>query len=146
MSLTAADRDLFAALADELIPAGNGHPSASAADVAGRWLDMVLAARPDLLDGLKNVLGKAQGRNPAEVIVDLRANDAVAFGVLAEVVPGAYFMNSQVQQAIGYFGQTARPIDPHPDYLDDGLLDSVIGRGPIYRQTPAPEGNARGGI
>jgi hypothetical protein len=104
--------------------------------VAGQWLDKVLAARPDLVDGLRGVLHKAQGRKPAEFVADLRANDAAAFGVLAEVVPGAYFMNPQVQQAIGYVGQTPRPIDPHPDYLDDGLLESVIRRGPIYRPTP----------
>jgi hypothetical protein len=53
-------------------------------------------------------------------------------------VPGAYFLNPDVRRAIGYEGQTGRAIDPHPDYLDDGLLDAVIARGPIYRPTPAP--------
>jgi hypothetical protein len=45
-------------------------------------------------------------------------------------------MNPAVQELIGYSNQTPRSIDPHPDYLDDGLLDSVIRRGPIYRPTP----------
>ena len=70
-------------------------------------------------------------------VVDI---DERAVGRTAEVVPAAYFMNPHVQQLIGYAGQTPRPIDPHPDYLDDGLLDSVISRGPIYRPTPAAEG------
>jgi hypothetical protein len=131
-----AERALLASLADELIPGDGQHLSASAADVAGTWLDHVLAARPDLVEGLRDVLRRAQGREPKEFVAELRVTDAAAFGVLAEVVPGAYFMNPQVQQAIGYFGQTPRPIDPHPDYLDDGLLESVLRRGPIYRPTP----------
>jgi hypothetical protein len=136
-------RQLLALLADELIPSGEAMPSASQAEVAGMWLDHVLAARPDLAEGLGRVLELAKGRSPAEVIADLRANDAAGFGVLAEVVPAAYFMNPQVQQLIGYAGQTPRPIDPHPDYLDDGLLDSVLSRGPIYRPTPAAEAAVR---
>lgn len=136
MNFNQESRDLFAALADVLIPAGNGMPSASQADVAGHWLDEVLSARPDLADGLADVLGKARGRKPAEVIAELQANDEAAFGVLAEIVPGAYFMNPDVRQAIGYAGQGALPIDPRPDYMEDGLLESVIRRGCIYRPTP----------
>jgi hypothetical protein len=131
------ERALLAGLADELIPAGDGMPAASQADVAGKWLDVVLTARPDLAAALNDVLNKARHRVPSEVIADWRANDHAAFDVLVEIVPGAYFMNPEVQQAIGYSGRHPRPIDPHPDYLDDGLLESVIRRGPIYRPTPA---------
>jgi hypothetical protein len=35
-------------LADQLIPAEDGMPSATEAGATGRWLDAVLAARPDL--------------------------------------------------------------------------------------------------
>jgi hypothetical protein len=130
------ERALLAAMADELIPMGDRMPSASQADVAGRWLDAVLAARPDLADGLKDVLTKARQQDARGLVAHLRANDPSAFEVLAEVIPNAYFMNPIVQQAIGYAGQTPRPIDPRPDYLDDDLLESVIRRGPIYRPTP----------
>jgi len=47
-------------------------------------------------------------------------------------------MNPKVREALGYHGQLPRPIDPHPDYLDEGLLQQVIARGPIYRPTPDP--------
>lgn len=136
MSFTSQERELLAQLADELIPARGEHPSASAANVGGEWLDAVLAARPDLCEGLENLLQRAAGRSVEEFVVHLRSSDPAAFGVLTEVVTGAYFMNPVVRKAIGYFGQTAHTIDPHPDYLDDGLLDSVISRGPIYRPTP----------
>jgi len=136
MNFNHEDRVLLARLADVLIPTGDGVPSASQADISGRWLDAVLTARPDLTRGLRDVLDKTRHRDPADVIVELRANDPAAFGVLAEFVSGAYFMNPDVQQAIGYTGQGPRPIDPRPDYEEDGLLDAVIRRGPIYRPTP----------
>jgi hypothetical protein len=136
MSFNREERAWLAQLADELIPAGQHLPSASAAGVADDGLDQVLAARPDLAKPLHELLRKPHGCSAAAFVADLRANHPASFAILAEVVPSAYFMNPQVREAIGYSGQTPRPIDPHPDYLDDGLLDSVISRGPIYRPTP----------
>jgi hypothetical protein len=138
MTLSEQERKALAALADVLIPAGADLPSASAADVAGKWLDQVLAACPDLAAGLRELLHKTAGQEPGAAVAALRATDTAAFSVLAEVVAGAYFLNPDVRRAIGYSGQTARPIDPRPDYMEDGLLESVIRRGPIYRPTPAP--------
>jgi hypothetical protein len=140
MTFTSEDRTLFAALANQLIPASDGMPSASQAGVAVEWLDVVLRARPDLVEGLRNVLDRAAGRAPADVVADLMAHDRRTFSILAELVPGAYFLNPDVRRAIGYEGQTAQAIDPRPDYLDEGLLDAVISRGPIYRPTPLPGG------
>jgi hypothetical protein len=115
-------------------------PSASQAGVADSWLDAVLVARPDLVVALKELLAKVGRRGAAEIVADLRANDSAAFDVLTQTVAGAYFMNPHVQQLIGYAGQSPREIDSEPDYLADGLLESVIGRGPIYRPTPPHRG------
>ena len=52
------------------------------------------------------------------------------------VLERAYFMNPVIQQLIGYRGQVPQPIDPRVDYMEDGLLESVIRRGPLYRPTP----------
>jgi len=136
MDLTSAERQLFATLADLLIPVGNGFPSASEAGVASEGLDQLFAVRPDLLDSLKTLLLRAKDRSPTEFLQELQTNDPAAFGVLAESVPGAYFLNPDVRDKIKYDGQSARPIDPREDYLDDGLLQSVIDRGPIYRSAP----------
>ncbi len=136
MTFTQTERQLFAALADLLIPAGNEFPSASEAGAAGEGLDQLLAVRPDLLDSLKSLLLRAQGRSPAEFLQEIQTHDPAAFGVLAEAVPGAYFLNPDVRAKLKYTGQSARPIDPREDYLDDGLLQSVLDRGPIYRPTP----------
>jgi len=136
MEFDPTERSLLAGLADQLIPAGEGFPGASGAGVTGEGLDHVLEFRPDLGPPLKKVLAAADGRSASEFVAYLKENDPAGFGVLAELVPGAYFLNPEVRERLGYHGQTPRPIDPHPDYLDDGLLQSVIDRGPIYRPTP----------
>ena len=136
MSLTSAERQLFAVLADLVIPAGNDFPSASEAGVAHEGLDQLLAVRPDLLDPLKSLLVGARDRSAPEFLRELQTNDPAAFAVLAESVPGAYFLNPQVRAKLKYDGQSGRAIDPREDYLDDGLLQSVIDRGPTYRPTP----------
>src|SRR5262245_39967815 len=131
MNLSATERQLLALLADLLIPAGSGFPSASEAGVAQHGVEQVLAVRPDLLEPLKNLLARAENRSPDEFLQEVQKNDPSAFGVLAELVPGAYFLNPAVRAKLNYDGQSARPIEPRADYLDEGLLQSVIDRGPI---------------
>jgi hypothetical protein len=135
MSLSEQRRAQLGAIADELIPAGSGMPSASEAGVGGQYLDEVLAARPDLAEPLEAALASVEG---ADDPIGALRGDAGAWGVITAVVPAAYFLNPDMRAAIGYPGLEARPIDPDaaPDYLDDGLLDSVVSRGPVYRPTP----------
>jgi hypothetical protein len=136
MNFAAADRTLLGQLADTLIPADGQMPSASQAGVAGLHLDQVLAARPDFAASLRVVLDQARGCDPAAFVERERRANSAAFATLAEFAPSAYFLNDQVRQLIGYSGQTAQPLEERPDYLDEGLLDSVVRRGPIYRPTP----------
>jgi len=137
MSLQAVDRATLAALADVLIPAGADLPSASQAGVAERWLDEVLTALPEVAEPLAALLQALGGEEPSAAVARLQIDDPAGFDLLCTVVAGAYFLNSDIRQMIGYPGQQALPIqveDP-PDYEQDGLLASVIARGPIYRPT-----------
>jgi hypothetical protein len=131
-------RAVLAAMADVLIPSGDGMPSASGAGVAGGLLDAVLTVRPDLGAPLAALLDGARGAEPADAVAQLRSTDPAGFGLLADVVAGGYFLNEEVQRAIGYPGQRQVPIVPEdpPDYEQDGLIESVIARGAIYRPTP----------
>jgi dihydroorotate dehydrogenase (NAD+) catalytic subunit len=144
MSLESDERKLLSGLADVLIPAGEGLPSASEAGVAYDCLDKVLEVRGDLLEPLKKLLARAKGQASTEVIAELQKNDPDAFGVLAEVVPGAYFLNADVRAKLKYEGQVARPIQEREDYLEDGLLQSVLDRGAIFRPTPPTAKRMRG--
>jgi hypothetical protein len=134
--LTARARAILAGLADVLIPAGDGMPSASDAGVAGDWLDAVLLARPDLVDPLRAILAAADGVTPVEAVERLR--DGGGFGVLAEIVPNAYYMNPAIRHQIGYPLQQAVPIEPDADGDPEAqaLIAPVRGRGTIYRPTP----------
>ncbi|MDQ6772103.1 MAG: hypothetical protein M3024_03810 [Candidatus Dormibacteraeota bacterium] len=134
----AGSRAVLAGLADQLIPAGDGMPSATQAGAAAAGLDEVLRLRPDLAAPLRALLDGVAGSDPAAAVDRLRETQPDAFAVLAEVVAGAYFLNPDVRRHIGYPGQQQVPIkaEQPPDYEQDGLLASVVGRGPVYRRTP----------
>src|SRR5262249_58353034 len=119
---------VLAALPEALPPAGDGMPSASAEAVAEEGLDQVLAAVPSLGASLADVLARAKGREPAEVVADLARTDPAAYGLLTEVVTAAYFMNPDVRKAVGYAGQGPAPLDPRVAYMEDGLLASLLNR------------------
>jgi len=133
--MTPQDRVTFAGLADVLVPAAAGMPSASEAGVHERWLDRVLAARPDLEEPLVATVRAAAGRDPAVEIRRLRADDEEAFARLLLVVTAAYYLGPKVRRLVGYPGQ--RPNEVFPDQaehdLRDGILDPVVARGPRWR-------------
>ena len=130
-------RAVFAGLADVLIPAGSGMPSGGEVALERGALDAVLEVRPDVADGLVTLLEAARGADPDAEVTRLQAEDPDGFQLLTTVAAGGYFLDEGVREAIGYRGQEAVPIehlDP-PDYERDGLLASVVERGPIYRPT-----------
>jgi len=129
---------VFARLADVLIPAGAGMPSGGEVALERGALDAVLELRPDVVAGLAGLLRAAADADPAAEVERLRAEDEAGFQLLTTVVAGGYFLDQGVRAALGYRGQEAVPIVPvdPPDYERDGLLASVIERGPIYRPTP----------
>jgi hypothetical protein len=136
--IDAEARAVFAGLADVLIPAEDGMPSAGEVALERGALDAVLAVRADVEDGLAALLEAARDANPEDEVARLQREDPEAFQLLTTVVAGGYFLDEGVREAIGYRGQEAVPIeslDP-PDYERDGLLASVVERGPIYRPTP----------
>jgi hypothetical protein len=143
--VNAEQRARFGELADELIPAGSGMPSATQAGAHELGLDAVLRARPDLGPLLEAALAAVETLPAADAVAHLRDREPDGWAVLTAVVPGAYFLRPDVNAALGYEGQRALPVDAGdpPDYERDGLLDSVKARGPVYRPTPgspAPRG------
>jgi hypothetical protein len=131
-------RAVLGGLADALIPSGAGMPSGGEVALGRGGLDSVLEIRPEVARALATLLEAARGADPAGEVDRLRADDPEGFEVLTTVVAGGYFLDDGVREALGYRGQRAVPIDGSepPDYERDGLLASVIERGPIYRPTP----------
>jgi hypothetical protein len=131
-------RARLAVLADALIPAGDGMPSASEAGVAGEFLDAIVAAEPGFGPALASVLAEADVSDPAGALRRIETTDPGGWGTLTTVVAGAYFLNPEIAERVGYPGRRAIPVDDgaEPDWLQDGLLDSVKARGPVFRPTP----------
>ena len=132
------DREVFATLADIIIPAWNRMPSASAVGVHLQLLDAVLNARPDLTPGVTRAIGYFTGKEPSAALNGLYREDREAFDAFTLAATGGYYMADRVRAALGYPGQEAPPYNPFetPDYLTDGSLERVTRRGAIYRSTP----------
>jgi hypothetical protein len=139
-----SEREALRAFADTLIPGGDGLPSASEADVHGKWIDRTLRARPDLAEFVLAVVGR--GGEPEAELERLREADRVTFDAFTTAVSAAYFMNPRVRKLLGYPGTAPKRKPAYPDeadfYLHGGkLLQPVLERGPIYR--PIPEASER---
>ena len=125
-------RATFASLAELLVPAVDGMPSAREAGAANAGLDRVLAARPELQAPLVQLLDRATGPDPAVALADLQREQA-AFELLAFAVAGGYLTEPVVMGRLGYPG---RPETPMTDDIDDevvSLLEPVLDRGAVYR-------------
>lgn len=122
-------------IADLLIPADATMPSASSVEIAGRQLDRVLAARPDLLADLNRAWVLTAEEEAADAIESLRALDAAAFDAVRIVVAGGYYIHPDVRELLGYTGQLPNVVrvDMIPEYVEEGLLERVMERGPIFR-------------
>jgi hypothetical protein len=136
------DRVRLGLFADALIRGGAGFPAASAVDVPGAWIDRVLAVRPDLEAVLVDVI--AMEGDPEQILAKLQLEQRVTFDSFAFAIAGAYLINPRIRKLLGYPAAIPESNPAYPDeaesYLEDGILDVVIDRGPIYRPTPpAPE-------
>lgn len=138
VQLDPASRMVLGAVADELIPAAHGMPSAGSVLDLGR-IEFVLCARPDLLKPLSDALRPELGDTPRERLTAL-ADEPDNLAALQLVVVAGYYSDADVRDRIGYPGQIARPVNAfdYPEYVDEGLVDRVVERGQIWRNPSEP--------
>ena len=131
--LDATEVATLRAVADRLIPAAGDMPSA--ADVlSDARLRFVLNARPDLLGPLRAALRPELGDDvPARL--ETLGGEAATLYALQLVIVGGYYTDTQVRDLIGYPGQMALELRSweYPAYLEEGLIDTVLARGPVWR-------------
>jgi hypothetical protein len=132
------DRDVYRLLVDVILPAGSGMPAGNDVGVADAGLDKVLEVRPDIVADILRALRLARGALPPDAVDTLQNTDPEAWKALRTAAYGAYYTAAPVQAAIGYTGQLASPFDPdsRPEYMDNGMIDAVLARGPIWRHAP----------
>lgn len=127
------ERATFAGIADHLVPAADGMPSAAEV-VDDARLAFVLRARPDLADPLKAALREELGSDVAARLASL-ADEPVNLSALQLSIVGGYYTDKRVRELIGYPGQMALELRSweYPPYLEEGLIDAVLARGPVWR-------------
>ncbi len=133
-SLEAAARATLAAVADHLIPAAHGMPSAAEV-VTDERLRFVLDARPDLVEPLHHPLRPELGSDPAARLEALGVNDATSLASLQLTIVAAYYSDARVRELIGYPGQLAVPVDGEEPLLhvEPELIENLRARGPVWR-------------
>jgi hypothetical protein len=133
-SLAAAERATLSAIADRLIPAAHGMPSA--AEVVGDdRLRFVLTARPDLIEPVRAALRPELGDDPQGRLDALGRDEPANLGALQLAIVAGYYTDTVVRERIGYPGQMALTLRSWeiPAYIDEGLIDTVLARGPVWR-------------
>lgn len=133
-ALDSAARAAFTVVAGHLVPAAHGMPSA--ANVVGdARLRFVLTARPDLLEPLRAALRPGIGDDAETRLAALEHNDPDAYQALVSTVVFGYYTDKSVRDLLGYPGQMAKEIYSWklPEYIEEGLTDQVLARGPIWR-------------
>lgn len=139
-ALDADARRTFATIADRLIPAAHGMPSAGEV-VGDDRLRFVLRSRPDLVQPLARALRPELGDDPRSRMETLERDDPEALATLQLVLVGGYYTDRRVRELIGYPGQLAidLPTGVVPPYLEEGLIDAVLARGPVWRDPETGE-------
>jgi hypothetical protein len=132
-SLEPLESTTFAAVADFLIPAAHGMPSA--ADVVNDdRVAFVLRARPDLTEPLRAALRTDLGRD-VQTRLNALVNEPTNLAALQLTIVAGYYTDKRVRELIGYPGQMAIEVKSWlvPEYLEEGLIDAVLARGPVWR-------------
>lgn len=122
-------------LADRLIPAGEGMPSAGAV-LAPEDLERVLGELPGLLEPVLSALRSVAELAPEQRLPWLRSTDEPGLAAIGEAIAAAYFLVDAVADRIGYRRRHARPLRFEEDLAE--LTSPVIARG--WRAPPPHRG------
>lgn len=139
-------RDRLRVFADVLIPAAHDMPAASEVGVADRQLDIVLGARPDLAEPLARAVERVDPADHEGTLARMREEDHAAHEALLLTVVGGYYIDRDVRRRLGYTGQVPVEVRPEiiPNYVEEGLVEPLLARGPIYRPVPDAGGLTSG--
>jgi hypothetical protein len=133
-----AHRDRLRAFASVLIPEAHGMPSAGDVGVADGQLDRVLAVRDDLTEPLLRAIAQLDADDHEGSLEHLVRDDPDAHDALLLVIVGGYYIDADVRRRLGYDGQVPTEVRPEiiPNYVEEGLIDPLLARGPVYREVP----------
>ncbi len=131
------DLERLEKLADVMLPAAHGMPSASEVEAITGHLEQVLDWRPDLRRPLVRAVDALDPDSfSVERLSAYHGEDEDGYVALTTAVAACYYLNPVVRERIGYPGQVAKTYDPfaYTEWVAEGLLDPVVSRGPIWRE------------
>ncbi len=148
--LTARDRKTLAAAIDEIIPEGDGMPSAS--QVGGvHYLDQAARQNPGIAADLHNSLDALNGasqkrfgkgftaiehKERVQALSSLEQSDADTFNVLRDHVYESYYTQPAVWKRIGYDFHPTNEGGPTMKPFDETVLAEVRKKPKYYREVP----------
>lgn len=142
------DERTLTAVIDEIIPAGEGMPSASEAGVV-RYFRQIVDQLPDLTESLGGALEAVENESHerfespfldlseserVEVLEQLATAGPAIFGGLSTLVYEAYYVQPTVWELIGYEPYPTGEAGPVMDPFDEAALDRVRSMPPSYRE------------
>jgi hypothetical protein len=97
-------------------------------------LQFVLRSRPDLGEPLKAALRAELGSDVKDRLAKL-ADEPTNLSAAQLTIVAGYYTDKRVRELIGYPGQMALEIRSweYPVYLEEGLIDVMLARGPVWR-------------
>jgi len=146
-ALDPGSRRRLAAIADALIPAAHGMPSAGEVLTDDR-LAFVLRARPDLGEPLQEALRSELGDDIQARLGRLGQAEPTNLAALQLVIVGSYYTDKRVRELIGYPGQMAIDVRSWlvPEYIEEGHIDAVLARGSVWRDPRTGERAVEGNV
>ena len=140
--------EILRCAADELVPAADGMPAASAVGTL-EYLDGVFRGSPEIVREFQSGLPAIEsisrqrfqkgfvaltGEQRARVLSELEKSDPAFFGTLRDFVYEGYYLQPRVWKLIGYgFYPTQAPV-PAIRPFDEAVLAKAAKRPKLYRQ------------
>lgn len=144
------DERTLTGVVDEIIPAGEGMPSASEAGVL-RYFRQLAGQMPDLPQTLGRALEAVEESNRerftapflelsepqrVEVLEEFEGTDPDVFFELRNLVYEAYYVQPAVWERLGYEPYPTGEAGPRMDPFDPAALDRVRSSPALYREAP----------
>src|SRR5205823_14936670 len=94
-------RGILRTLADALIPRTEEMPSATDVGASDKWIDRVLAARPEIHSQLADIFLTSEPADGSAALAQLERDDPEGLATLEFAVMAAYYMAPRVRRLIG---------------------------------------------
>jgi len=139
-----SEKKVLAAAMDEIIPASDGMPAASA--VGGMaYLERIAAGDADVANDIRSALAVLQsvserafdqldGAARVAVLQKLEAQEPIQFAHLRDYVYESYYTQPRVWKLIGYEFYPTDHEGPHMEPFDESILAEVRKRPKLYRE------------